>query len=38
MWKSEAVRKEGNEANKDEINTIKDEAGGKVSPMGAKGY
>lgn len=25
-------------ANKDEINTIKDEAGGKVSPMGAKGY
>lgn len=25
-------------ANKDEINTIKDEAGGKVSPIGAKGY
>lgn len=25
-------------ANKSEINTIKDEAGGKVSPMGAKGY
>lgn len=25
-------------ANKDEMKTIKDEAGGKVSPMGAKVY